>query len=221
MILLTSYYQSDSYERDDELLMCLQKNIDNDNIKKIKVFNEAYFDPVLHEKIEYIHWDRPTYQDFFDLIEEGEINLISNSDIYFDDSVVICNKMKDNQCLAITRHELRDGLIKRFYGSGAAPAWSQDVWVFKKKPKRNVYDKVIAHHTKNGGFGMIPFNLGVAGCDNHLAYLLQQEFRLVNPYPDIRVIHVHDDETRDVTWRITGQERTGFGMLKKVTPTRI
>lgn len=221
MILLTSYY--DNPDRKHEFDYCLKQNVKNDHIEKIILFYEGGRLPTKSKKIELLHYDRPTYYDFFDHIVDGQVNVISNTDIYFDDSLVFANRIHQNECWAITRHEFRNKCIMPF---DSKPQWSQDVWIMTRKP-RNIdqYQKVVAINNITNHYETIDFCMGVPGCDNHLAYLLSRDFSLRNPYHDVKCIHVHQESKRNysMNYRITGRMGNfrSFGLLKQIDPTRL
>lgn len=215
MTLFVSYYQN---ERQGEIDYCLKQNCDNPYIESIIVFAECKL-AYDHPKIYTLDSNRPTYNDFFQVMKEFEgIKILANSDIYFDDSLSLV-KLKNRQAYCLTRHEWKDGDIKPFESNNNARAmWSQDAWFFIDPP--DVPKEVLA--TLNGQYKMIPYCTGTAGCENHLAFLLKNKYQLINPYPQIKAIHVHREEERNysIPWRITGQT-TGFGRLHKVQPSRI
>lgn len=89
--LFVSYFESNNYDRNQEIERCLFKNIDLKFINKIYLFSEQkdnLHDFINRYKIKYIKLDhRPKYFDFFNFIKynnlEDDINIISNADIYF------------------------------------------------------------------------------------------------------------------------------------------
>lgn len=226
--LFTSYFDEEDKQRRYEFDLCLQRNIENPLIDFIHLFCETDQLPdfadvdkiIIHEAQK-----RPTYGDFFEVMREyiGQITILANSDIYFDETIDKVNDMRLSQCYAITRRELGNNeQILPF--SGSHVEWSQDAWIFRKAPENvgRKYFEVLAENVA-GTRELIPFNLGVAGCDNHIAYLLKHAYDIVNPYHDIRAIHVHKEEKRNykIKHRITGAGRSRFGSLHRIKPTRI
>ena len=215
MILFTSYYRN---ERQGELEFCLKRNCENPYIEEIILFAEdlpSFEDPKIS-----IHriTKRPTYSDFFQEMSLFDgIKILSNSDIFFDESIQLAEKITERQAYCLTRHEYPD---KRFESNNNAPSfWSQDCWFFRKTPV-NIPNTVLA--VKNQIYDRIPFSLGVPGNDNHIAFLLKSQFKLINPYPQIKAVHVHKEESRNysIPWRITGN-RSRWGQLQKVIPSKI
>ncbi len=222
MILITSYF--DDPLRKKEFDFCLKQNIKNKYIKKILLFHESGELPVKEGgKLEVIESYRPTFKDHFDLIEEGEDNIISNTDIFFGESVIMAERCRANDAFCITRHEynINTGAVKPFKSK---PMWSQDVWIMRRKPKQlDKYQEVIAKNLETDRWETIPFYMGVAGCDNHVAWWLNRDFVISNPYEDIKCFHAHLNPARDykMKYRITGRTNTVFGNLRNVPPKRL
>ena len=79
--LITPYWEAPEPRRNEELRYCER-------------VNRERFDTVLMPK------GRPTYRDLFTLCDDDCINVVANSDIYFDDSIRLCDKMQPNDCYA-------------------------------------------------------------------------------------------------------------------------
>ena len=175
-----------SSERDAEYKQCIAKNEDNKFIDRIIRVEE--------EK-------NATYRDFLNAMREfpDDVNIMANLDIYFDETVRLTEKIKYSQVYAITRHEVTTGQI--FTHMSPRDSWnSQDVWVFRGAPVEDV--KFVRQS------GWWPFPLGVGGCDNHFAWLLNRVgYRLVNPAHSIKCWHVHSAGFNNREWH--GQKRVG------------
>jgi hypothetical protein len=164
--LFQNYYLDHNPARKKELDQCHSFNMFNRNFDK-KIFVEG----------------RPTYNDYFRHTRKYPdcINVIANSDIYFDNSILLLKDInwKANTCIALSRWDLQDnGSTIHFERSD-----SQDVWAF---------------------YGGVPkiegadFTLGIAGCDNVIAYLLNKSgYRIYNPSRDIKTIHYHVSGVRN------------------------
>lgn len=177
--LYTSFYQDKSPIRQKELLYCLKQNINNPLIDNIYLIVENEVKLPLSDKLIVINQPRPTYRNFFDLVNStvtspNDISIISNTDIYFDESLSKID-LHDRQCLALSRWDKRkDGL--RLHNE----RYSQDTWIFKGKI-RNVR--------------FCDFYLGIPGCDNRIAYELNRAgYRLFNPATKIKTIHYHQSD---------------------------
>ena len=177
--LYTSYYQDKNATRQKELLYCLTQNINNPLIDNVYLIVEGEAKLPISDKLIIINANRPTYRNFFDLVNTtvtgpNDISIIANTDIYFDSSLSEI-ELKDRQCIALSRWDKKkDGL--RLHNE----RYSQDSWIFKGKI-RNVR--------------FCDFYLGIPGCDNRIAYELNRaSYRLFNPANKIKSIHYHQSD---------------------------
>ena len=227
MNIFTSYFNHRDPERKGEFEYCLQMNCENKHIKRVIVFDESDGLPFEHKKIIRIPHGRPTYHDFFALTFQypNDINIITNSDIFFDESIKKAENIGLKQCYCITRHELVFGRAVEFktaHKSRVDPQWSQDVWIFLGHATINDCDTVLAINNSTNNYDEIKFQLGLGGCDNVIAKrILQSGYTLKNPYLDILCIHNHANQGRpNYSHRITGTARPWTGLLP-VKPTRL
>jgi hypothetical protein len=175
--LFTTLYPESHPQRRAEYAGCLRRNLDRQEIDETYVLLEGTgvvlpVSPKLRvRKIV----SRPTYDDFFDWINElagpGDISVIANTDIWFDGSIgVATRRLGIRECYAMARW---DGECLNDRND------SQDCWVFRGKVEGVVGD----------------FPLGVARCDNRILYELQQAgYRVLNPAFAIRATHLHAGE---------------------------
>lgn len=184
--LFINYFEHSNTDRKKELEYCFEKNKKNELIDNIIVVNRD---------------ERSTYGDFFRAMESypDAVNIIANSDIYFDKTIELANKIGKNNCYALTRWELHEGVVMSFnqrHGRPSPPQWSQDAWIFRGSIKPENFDNVIAVNSRNQSVS-IPFQLGIPGCDNKMAALLREKgFTVTNPSLSIRVIHFHKNSSR-------------------------
>jgi hypothetical protein len=163
--VFVNYYEDGNNNRNQELLKCINNNINN------FLFNFV----MLESK------NRLTYNDFFRFINiyscDNDINVISNLDIYFDETIYLMNNIRKNELYALCRwEELGENNIK----FSNRPD-SQDVWAFR-------------------GYVNIDCNfcLGYAGCDNRVAKVFADNgWKVLNPSKSIRTIHVHNSNVRN------------------------
>jgi len=180
-ILFTSLYKDKNPIRQKELELCLIMNIRNEDIHEIQIFVEGDLKdfPFLdNEKVHVILASRPTYSDFFKKANEvcspKDIAILSNTDIFFDESIKLVDRITENECFALSRYDYKKtgGIVLH------NEQWSQDVWIFKggvKKPIR-----------------VCDFFMGIPGCDNRIAYEIHNAgYFLRNPAHSIRTIHYH------------------------------
>lgn len=136
---------------------------------------------------------RPTFKQIFDWVNEvtsdDDINIIANSDIYFDIMGIEMMKavLRSDDCWALTRWDVKSFNVVRENGKMVPDIEfmnrrdSQDTWSFKGKIKAGNYD----------------FKIGVPGCDNHLLWqLCEAGYTLCNPSWSVRTFHLHLSDER-------------------------
>ena len=198
MILITTYYISDNKERQKELDRCLIKNSENNYIEKIYLLNNEVFnlDFIFNQKkIEQVIITNEKnyklkYNDAINFINnnlDGSICILSNSDIYFDNSlskIYDKNRINENNLFALLRYdEDKNGnkIIFKFFDEPRND--SQDSWIFKSPLKIDL-DK-------------INFSFGTLGCDSIFANIIYDSgLKVSNPCYDIITTHVHNTEYR-------------------------
>ena len=121
---------------------------------------------------------RPTFTQMFALCRTGMVNVIANSDIYFDGTLRDhLHHLTSKEVWALSRWD-------DYGGDNIYPyhrADSQDAWVVLDGP----YD-VDA-----------PYTMGQPGCDNAIAHeLAQRGWRVTNPCQAVRAIHLHRSDYR-------------------------
>jgi hypothetical protein len=172
--LFVNYFQCGDKERQKELDFCFNTNKDSGLFSEIINFS-----------------DRPTYNDFFEATKAypEDINILSNSDIYFNETINLVREMGTKDAYALTRSELEEGEIvsfedKHHYNAEAKAKHSQDVWVFNGVPRGiNGY-----------------FHIGRPGCDNRIAWEINAaKYVLSNPSDRIQCIHKHEESKRKYT----------------------
>lgn len=155
--LFTSYYVDKNSDRQREIEFCREFNS-----------KSGYFDNIV-----VIDDKRPTYNDFFELSAKfkDDVNVIANSDIFFDHTILQAKSIKFKQCFALSRWDVeKDGTVKHFKRND-----SQDVWIIRGECE-----------LRTGNF-----YLGIAGCDNRIAYELSKKYIVTNPSTTIRPLHLH------------------------------
>lgn len=200
--LFTTFYVDKNKLRQNELETSLYHNMLNPNIDRVFVLmeNASMFYGYKSNTLKNIQnrlesenkkhnalfvKKRPTYNDYFKLTTKykNDINIVSNTDIILDyDSTSMLKRFDwKNYCFALTRYDINN-VNNLFNGKFFNRADSQDTWI------------------KRGSFPIIPkanFTLGVAGCDNVIAYLLSQFYNVINPSLDIKTYHLHLSNVRN------------------------
>jgi hypothetical protein len=170
--LFVQYYLSGNESRQSEIDCCIQKNSSNKFIDRIVFIITP-------------DGSRPTYNDFFKKISEvsgpEDVNIIANSDIYFDETILLAKKVKDGEVYILTRWSVSDSSISF---DGDYDPKSQDVWIFKGVP-RNVDGNIC---------------LGIPGCDCRIAYEFKKAgMSVLNVGRSIISRHLHQVEYR--SWK--------------------
>jgi len=184
--LFTSIYTDKSPIRQKELIYCLNKNINNAHIDKIYLFVDGEVELPNSDKLVIIPFQRPTYRDFFNLIDRTvtareDISMVANTDIYFNHTLSQL-ALNERQCIALSRWDDKIGGLKLHN-----ERFSQDVWIFRGK-MRNV--------------NFCDFFLGIPGCDNRIAYELHSAgYALYNPATRIQAIHYHRSDLHNYDGR--------------------
>lgn len=188
--LFVSYYTATVPERQAEIDYCLKANIENPNISSIILLLDRpdVFVPYNSNKL-YAYNRKgsgaPTYKEFIDIINEVQnndaVNIISNADIIFDESIALASKIKSNECWALSRWEMKEDFskhteqIQRFGDS-------QDVWIFRGNIKT---------------LSKADFPLGKMGCDNRIAYEIHKAgYKISNPSRSVFTWHLHNSGVR-------------------------
>jgi len=167
IILYTPFFNHKDPYRMNDFYNCLIKNIENNLIGKIVLLVDDNT-LIKHPKITiaYIKY-RPTYKLAFSMFNNYYINILANTDIYFDDSLKFCEDMSSDKCYALSRYENGE-LFNR--------PDSQDVWIFNGKPSDINCE----------------FLIGVPGCDNRIAYEINKaNYKITNPSKLIKTHHLH------------------------------
>lgn len=182
--LFVSVYNEEDPIRKNELNTCLINNLNNRNIEKVYLIEEAGHGVTIDShKICRLPVDhKPTFNDIFNLVNsvsgDNDINIIVNSDIYLDEFGVqyIGARLQPNTCFALTRWNIKYG-TPVFMNTRD----SQDVWCFRGKIKPI----------------NVPYTMGIPGCDNNLAHLLHEAgYHVTNPSKTIKSFHLHESMTR-------------------------
>ena len=192
--LLADYYKftGSNPNRQIELDTCFTKNINNENFYKTHIFSDIELPSITERVIHNKPGKRLTYRDYFDYasnnIPGGDIVVLANSDVYFDDTIskakLICSKF-DNIILALTRwcpydgHKIENDKVIPHEGANCC----QDTWIWKNQ-LQNYQDKDI------------DFSLGMFGCDNSIATAFcKMGYFVSNPSLEIVTHHLHKEDS--------------------------
>lgn len=193
IVLFTPYYKSDSPERQDELIYCLQKNIQCDEVEKIILIIDDNHIPELESpKLEIVRvTSRPTYLDWIELTEKkclssNSVSVLANTDMYFDDSISQLREIfsiNPMAFVALSRYD-RKGLNTILHPN---PQWSQDVWA------------ISSQFSFSDSFRRrLSIPLGIPRCDNKISYLFHiHGIKIYNPCHHVISVHVHETQLRN------------------------
>jgi hypothetical protein len=198
LYLFTTYYISSNKERQAELEYCLKKNLENRYITKIyllnnEIFNLDFINDTEKKIVQVIINDSPNYKlKFSDAIHYinlnfyNEICILSNTDIYFDETIARINYENiKNKMFALLRYDLDEDYktTKIFTEWGIPREDSQDSWAFVSPLEINYND--------------INFEFGTLGCDSVFAAKVHDTgIKVLNPSLDIVSVHVHGSNFR-------------------------
>jgi len=166
--LFYNYYEDKNPARKREIDMCLQRNLANKLLSTVIIETPG----------------KPSYDFFFEQINKitgpDDINIISNSDIFFDETIAYAEKIKEKEVYALLRWEWRNPHNIIFHERPD----SQDTWIVKGR---------VTDVKGN-------FTLGLRGCDNRIAYEFQKAgYTVLNPAKTIKTYHVHNSMIRNYT----------------------
>ena len=191
MILITTFYESSSLPRNNELKQCLIHNNANKYITQIYLLNDNMYtldflkdtSKIIQIVVDDDNKKRLGFDYAFSFINSklvGEKCILSNSDIFFDDSLSSLENFKlENYFLSLSRYE-------DINKTQLAKSWSQDAWIFQSPCKIDI--------------NACKFKFGTLGCDGKLNYLAyQQHYNLINPAKTIFSFHLHKSNIRTYT----------------------
>jgi hypothetical protein len=183
LILITTYYDEKNENRRQELLDCLNNNIDNPVISVVHIISEKVY-PIIRpsNKVTIVlinaRWSFNDVIKYSNKLESNKIKIIANTDIFFNYTLIKANIIKDKEVYCLTRWEYNSDEQLDFYGNFK----SQDAWIFKDHLPENIGD----------------YFMGIPGCDNRFAFELKNKgFRLLNPSLSIQAIHLHNTNLRN------------------------
>jgi hypothetical protein len=212
MNLITTYYQTCNDERNNEINKCLKYNYLNKYISHIYLLNNQIYELDFIEnnsKIKQIIISNDLnyklkYNDAIDFINtnlNNKVCILSNSDIYFDNTLSKLNyKYFNNNLFALLRYDEDVYGNKKIFTRHNIPRDdSQDCWIFKSP--------------LNVELNKINFSFGTLGCDNIFANIINDSgIKISNPSLDIITTHLHNTEYR--TYNIDNRIYGKYCMLK-------
>lgn len=191
-----NYYVASDPLRAQEIDACYMQWMKNQYIDKMFVIKEPNvvtpYKPFLEIELD----SRPAFAIFFDNVakvsEDNDINIISNSDCFLSEKdMPKLNALGENVAYCLSRLEIKKATPLRLHwfanrrNRRKHDKDMQDCWIFRGKPRSGM---------------MLDFRMGVAGCDNRLAWELHNAgYSIVNPAAKIRLYHYHCSQFRNST----------------------
>lgn len=188
--LFLPFYSPKDTERAAELLHCLRRNLDCAEIDHVYLLQDddtpLPFDDVHLTALRL--YNRPTYLDWVRYSSKlcpDHISVLANSDIYFESDISKLLKVFEtvpNAFVALSRYNLVAGSILPHEN----PHWSQDTWAFLPSTP------ILPEMEKQ-----LDIPMGIPRCDNKVSYVFSLNgYDIINPFHDIRSIHVHETNLR-------------------------
>lgn len=133
--------------------------------------NKQYFD-------DYLHPTDTNFSALFKLFHPSKVNIVANSDIIFDNTIKLVSQINTRTVYALTRYDMTGKLFNVSY--------SQDTWVIRGEMNQDLWN--------NGNFA---FSMGLRGCDNRLAWELNNAgYTVLNPSLSVKTYHIHCSTVR-------------------------
>jgi len=193
VVLVTSFYIGSNNERNREIETCLIKNSQNRCIKKIHLLNDQVYDLSFLDSqdkiVQVVVNDENKSRLGFDYaisytnnVLSGEICMIANSDLYYNDTLIFLNKYDfTNKVLAISRHEHSTQKLMD------TPFRSQDTWVYISPVSVDI--------------SACNFKFGTPSCDHIISDIFSRKNNIINPCITIQGYHCHASNYRTYTDR--------------------
>lgn len=160
MILVTLRATSEYPLRQEEYRYCMERNARSGLFREVVELQED----LTFRQVMMICADRFPF----------EVVVLANSDITFDSTIALADRIEMNEFYALTRWETQHHHMGR--------ADSQDAWVFRSP-------LVLA----------ADFRMGIGGCDNRIAAVAQESgLKVSNPSLSIRCLHHHASNIRTI-----------------------
>ena len=211
--LVTCFYKDRDFLRHAELQECLEKNVANPLLSRVVLLVEegAENEKLLkHPKVEtvLVAKGRQTYADLIRVANErcsGEIVVLANSDIYFDETLSIFRSMDLTQTVYVsTRREVETPHQSLWsYHQQASDAWVLETPI----------------HVDG-----LEIQLGKNGCESlFLGRLLRAGYAVQNISLDFKCYHMHASALRNydpLVDRYTEESEMAFPIISGRVPTR-
>ena len=136
--LYTTYFISDSKERQAEIDYCLIQNLNNEHIDAVDLFISTLDQHHMtinladyRHKLNTITLNQiPSYQDWLKHSKnKNEISIFANADIFFNSTIQYAHNLLNNDKKNLVALSRYDVLTNQEIRQHENPHWSQDVWI--------------------------------------------------------------------------------------------
>lgn len=215
--IFTQFFIPTNKLRIQEIVFCLSKHVENENIHTIHLLNEQMYSEkelgVSSKKIVQTNIrKRLHFQDVFTYIRAKELKgyfVLLNADIFFHphtlDNLRKSTLHKNREMMALLRFDYNSSRPNQSKLFG--PRFdSQDTWIFHSNTLFSKdCDKVF------------DFPFGKPGCDNKIIYLMHVlGIKVINDPLTICTYHVHSSQLRSYTIKDTMDEPWGMSVPSKI-----
>lgn len=204
-LFTTFFLIPNNEERQRELLVCLNKNVQNSFIKNIFLLLDGKDEDLTRtyikenvtdvSKINFVNVKRiPTYGDWIQYSkwyahEIDSVSVFVNADIYLDETIEQIKEYtaEKESFVCLSRHDV---VTETELVPHPNPQWSQDLWAISKENISNLTNTFFLDE-------LSITSTGVYRCDNKLAYIFAMRgWRIFNPFPLIKCMHLQKSPAR-------------------------
>lgn len=196
--VIQQYYIDKNAKRRDENALCLRLNASNNAITRVLLLNERMYtddelgNPPMEKVTQVVVGKRLTYLDVFQYAKNNLSGYIAlaNTDIFFDKSI-------DNLRTAALANERRIFCQLRYEFTSAIKDLQNCVTSCLRPDSQDVWMWHSSMELPNGIEKTLNMNMGVAGCDNKLVYLMSlMGVECYNEPERVRTYHYHESQAR-------------------------
>lgn len=202
--LLIEYWDCPIQERKKELDQTIQMNIDSGLFDEICIFSESQTDNFHNANV--LVGARKTVSEMISysnsISSDEDVNILSNTDIFFDNSIEHLNELENDDVYCLSRWEDNIPFNRFIYSNSIHDDFSvdnKDIDYIIKTDVQNLYSMSADVWCWKGKINIQKgnFNLGILGCDNVLSYQFRLSGKTIsNPFHKVKVHHNHKSNLR-------------------------
>jgi hypothetical protein len=196
--LIQQYYIDKDARRREENALCLRLNASNNAITQILLLNERVYteeelgNPPMDKVQQVVVGKRLTYLDAFRYAKDNLSGYVAlaNTDMFFDKSI-------DNLRTAALANERRIFCQLRYEFTSSIKRLQDCVTTCLRPDSQDAWMWHSSLDLPDGAEKVLNFNMGVAGCDNKVVYLMSLlGIECYNEPERIRTYHYHESQVR-------------------------